>query len=47
VNIALALRWVRAVLCGVNSFISTGVLTSAEGQPLIDAANAAIHSLGG
>jgi hypothetical protein len=42
-----AISMLHALINQLNSFISTGVLTSAEGQPLIDAANAAIHSLGG
>jgi len=44
---AQAISKLHTFINQVNSFISSGVLTSAEGQPLIDAANAAIHSLGG
>jgi hypothetical protein len=35
----------NAFINQVTSLIDTGVLTPAEGQPLIDAANAIINSL--
>ncbi len=35
----------NAFINQVNSFIDNGVLTEAEGQPLIDAANNAIDQL--
>jgi predicted outer membrane repeat protein len=44
---AQAISKMQTFISQVNSFIGSGVLTSAEGQPLIDKANAIIQSLGG
>jgi hypothetical protein len=46
-NVATALNQLEAFVNQVNAMISSGVLSAAEGQPLIDAANAIIAALGG
>ena len=42
-----AINQLQGFITNVNDFIRGGVLTQAQGQPLIAAANAVIHSLGG
>jgi 6-phosphogluconolactonase (cycloisomerase 2 family) len=43
----VAINQLQGFITNVNDFIRGGVLTQAQGQPLIAAANAVIHSLGG
>jgi YVTN family beta-propeller protein len=43
----LAIGQLQTFIGKVNTFVSQNDLTQAQGQPLIDAANAVIHSLGG
>jgi hypothetical protein len=42
-----AINQLQGFITNVQGFISGGVLTPAQGQPLIAAANAVIHALGG
>jgi len=46
-NVATAINQLESFVNQVNALISSGVLLSVEGQPLIDAANAILAALGG
>ncbi len=46
-NSNVAINQLQAFINQVNDFINSGLLTSAQGQPLIDAANAVIDQLSG
>ena len=46
-NVATAINQLESFVNQVNALISSGVLPSVEGQPLIDAANAILAALGG
>ncbi len=46
-NVATAIKQLHAFVNQVNDLINTSTLSPEEGQPLIDAANAIIATLGG
>ena len=46
-NVATAINQLVSFINQVTDLVNTGVLPSAEGQPLIDAANAILSALGG
>ncbi len=46
-NEIAAMNQLQAFINQVNAFINAGILSPAEGQPLIDAAQAAIDELSG